>query len=104
MAPTLSIVAGQGLDGVLLSLGSLLVNSCLPVLVIGTVTTITEWKRIYAPAWKKLLFNFTVPLFMLTYVPIAFASLFARRVGWKHIEHTRSATVADIRSAGAKIA
>ena len=46
VATTLSIVAGQGLDGVLLSLGSLLVNSCLTVLVIGTVTTITEWKRI----------------------------------------------------------
>ena len=104
VATTLSIVAGQGLDGVLLSLGSLLVNSCLTVLVIGTVTTITEWKRLYAPAWKKVLYNFTFPLFMLTYVPIAFASLFARRVGWKHIEHTRSATVADIRSAGAKIA
>ena len=95
---------GRLVRGMLLSLGSLLVNSCLTVLVIGTVTTITEWKRIYAPAWKKVLYNFTFPLFMLTYVPIAFASLFARRVGWKHIEHTRSATVADIRSAGAKIA
>ena len=72
--------------------------------LVGVFTTITEWKRIYAPAWKKVLYNFTFPLFMLTYVPIAFASLFARRVGWKHIEHTRSATVADIRSAGAKIA
>lgn len=103
-ATTLSILAGSGLDTVLLSLGSLLFSSCIAVLVIGTVTTITEWKRIYAPAWKKVLYNFTFPLFMLTYVPIAFASLFARRVGWKHIEHTRSATVADIRSAGAKIA
>ena len=103
-ATTLSILAGSGLDTVLLSLGSLLFSSCIAVLVIGTVTTITEWKRIYAPAWKKVLYNFTFPLFMLTYVPIAFTSLFARRVGWKHIEHTRSATVADIRSAGAKIA
>lgn len=53
VATTLSILAGSGLDTVLLSLGSLLFSSCIAVLVIGTVTTITEWKRIYAPAWKR---------------------------------------------------
>lgn len=104
-AIVLSIASGHGLDTVLTSLGSLLVNSCLTVLVIGTVTTVTEWRHIYAPAWKKVLYNFTFPLFMLTYIPISFAALFTRRVGWKHIEHTRSATVADIRAAQkAKIA
>ncbi len=104
-AIVLSIVAGYGLGAVLSSLGSLLVNSCLTVLIIGSITTVTEWKRIYAPAWKKVLYNFTFPLFMLTYIPISFTALFTRRVGWRHIEHTRSATVADIRAAkNAKIA
>ena len=96
VATTLSIVAGQGLDGVLLSLGSLLVNSCLTVLVIGTVTTITEWKRIYAPAWKKILFTFTFPLFMLTYIPICVAAVFSK-VEWKPIEHKVAVSIQQMK-------
>ena len=45
------------------------------------------------------MYTFTFPLFMFTYIPISFAALFASRVTWKPIVHTRSASLADIRAA-----
>lgn len=81
------------------SLLSMLGNSYLTLIIIGGVTTVSEWKRIYAPNWKKLVFTLTFPFFMFTYIPISFAALFARRVTWKPIAHTRSASLAEIRAA-----
>ena len=48
----------------------------------GAVTMIAEWKRIAGPAWKKVLYTFTFPFFMLTYVPISIAALVGK-VEWK---------------------
>ena len=45
-----------------------------------------EWKRIAGPAWKKVLYTFTFPFFMLTYVPISIAALVGK-VEWKPIQH-----------------
>ena len=99
------LITGQDVSVVGESLLSMLVNTYLTLIVIGGSATISEWKRIYAPTWKKIVYTLTFPIFMFTYIPISFAALFTRRVGWKHIEHTRSATVADIRAAQkAKIA
>ena len=95
-AIVLSIASGHGLDTVLSSLGSLLMNSCLTVLVIGTVTTVTEWQHIYAPAWKKVLYNFTFPLFMLTYIPICVAAVFSK-VEWKPIEHKVAVSIQQMK-------
>ena len=47
----------------------------------GAVTMIAEWKRIAGPAWKKVLYTFTFPFFMLTYVPISIAALVGK-VEW----------------------
>ena len=52
----------------------------------GAVTMIAEWKRIAGPAWKKVLYTFTFPFFMLTYVPISIAALVGK-VEWKPIQH-----------------
>ena len=57
--------------------------------IVGFITTITEWKKIHAKAWQKILYAFLFPVFMLTYIPISFAALFSR-VTWKPIEHTQS--------------
>ena len=70
--------------------------------MIGMVTTITEWKRIYCPAVKKILYAFTFPIFMFTYVPITIAALF-KKVEWKPIEHRESITLKEIRKAGSHI-
>lgn len=70
--------------------------------MIGMVTTITEWKRIYCPAVKKILYAFTFPIFMFTYVPITIAALF-KKVEWKPIEHRESITLKEIRKVGSHI-
>ena len=61
------------------------------VFVIGIITTITEWKQIHTSTAKKILYIFTFPLFMATYIPISVAALFQRNVQWKPIEHRVSA-------------
>ena len=78
---------------VLQTLGSLY----LTLFLLGSVTTVTEWKNIHCPAGKKVLYVFTFPLFMLTYLPICAASLFARPE-WKPIQHRRSMTLEQIRA------
>ena len=79
---------------VLQTLGSLY----LTLFLLGAVTTVTEWKSIHCSAGKKVLYAFTFPLFMLTYLPICAASLFARPE-WKPIQHRRSMTLDQIRTA-----
>ena len=98
-AATIGLATGRDISVIGESLGSMLLNSYLTLLIIGGSATISEWKRIYTPNWKKLAFTLTFPLFMFTYIPISFAALFARRVTWKPIAHTRSASLAEIRAA-----
>ena len=78
---------------VLQTLGSLY----LTLFLLGAVTTVTEWRNIHCYAGKKVLYAFTFPLFMLTYLPICAASLFARPE-WKPIQHRRSMTLDQIRA------
>ena len=53
----------------------------------GAATTITEWKKIAATTKQKILYTFTFPLFLFTYVPIAVVALVSK-VEWKPIKHT----------------
>ena len=93
-------VTDQNVPTLLLSVANILCGLFLTVFILGAITTVTEWRSIYCPAWKKILFTFTFPLFMFTYVPICIASLFARRVGWKPIRHKRAVTIRQIAGAG----
>ena len=56
---------------------------------VGAITTLSEWKFIRCTAAKKLLYAFTFPLFMLTFVPICIAAMF-KNPGWQPIVHTRT--------------
>ena len=68
------------------------------LLLAGALTLLTEWKRIYCPAVKKLLYLFTFPLFMMTYLPVSLAALFCR-VEWKPIRHSVNKTLEQLRRA-----
>ncbi len=74
-----------------------LVNLYLTLFMVGAVTTATEWKNIYCSAVKKVLYTFTFPLFMLSYVPVVIQSLFVTPE-WTHIDHTRTLDVEQIRA------
>ncbi|MBE6015110.1 MAG: glycosyltransferase [Lachnospiraceae bacterium] len=54
--------------------------------VLGLLVTITEWDKIYCGGVKKILYIFTFPIFMLTYVPISIIALFMD-VKWSQIKH-----------------
>lgn len=73
----------------------LLFSLYLTMFIIGAITTATEWKSIHCPAVKKLVYTFTFPVFMFTYVPICIASLF-KNPQWKPIEHRRSVGLKEI--------
>lgn len=64
-------------------------------LLLGTITTITEWGQIHCGKAKRILYLFTFPIFMLTYVPIAIVALF-KKVEWKPITHTVSKSLSEI--------
>lgn len=65
--------------------------------IICLTTAVTEWRRIKAPAYKKILYLFTFPFFMATYIPISVVALF-KKVEWKPIEHTAAITLDDLNS------
>ena len=61
----------------------------LGLLLYGLLTVLCEWKQIQIPNYKKILYVFTFPIFMFTYIPISLAAL-VRKVEWKPIYHTGS--------------
>jgi cellulose synthase/poly-beta-1,6-N-acetylglucosamine synthase-like glycosyltransferase len=72
------------------------INFYLILYVMGILTTITEWKQIKCPPVKKILYTFTFPLFIFTYVPISIAALF-KKVEWKPIHHSVVKTLDEVR-------
>ena len=84
------------LDLTLGAIGGSFVNFYLLLLALGGLTTISEWKQIHAPAWKKILYTFTFPFFIFTYIPIAIVALF-KKIEWKPIEHNVVKSLEDVR-------
>ncbi|MGI6608536.1 MAG: glycosyltransferase family 2 protein [Erysipelotrichaceae bacterium] len=68
------------------SIAQFFLNMYLTLFILGLITTITEWRNIYTSCQKKILYIFTFPFFMFTYIPISLAALFLK-VSWKPIEH-----------------
>ena len=64
-------------------------NFYLGLLLYGLLTVLCEWKQIRMPGYKKILYVFTFPVFMFTYIPISLAAL-VQKVEWKPIYHTGS--------------
>lgn len=70
-------------------------NTYFILLFIGFITTITEWKRIHASNIKKILYTFTFPIFILTYIPISLTALL-KKVEWVPIEHTAVKSIDEL--------
>ena len=83
----LGLMQGVGVWFAMRSLLECMGSILATLLVLGGITVATEWKRIHAPAWKKIAYTLTFPLFMLTYLPISLAALFMK-VEWKPIHHS----------------
>lgn len=70
-------------------------NSLLMLFAVAFFTTMSEWKELRCSNGKKILYMFTSPLFMATYIPIAISSVF-RKVQWDHIKHEDPKSITDL--------
>ena len=82
----LGLMQGGGILPALRSVGGMLGSMYLTLFVIGLITTITEWRQIRTTTVKKLCYTLTFPLFMFTYIPIAFSAFFSK-AEWQPIRH-----------------
>ena len=94
-AAVMNFRSGGELTVLGLSVLQTVVNLYLTLFVIGSITTITEWKQIHCSNGKKILYALSFPVFMFTYVPITIASLFTD-VQWQPIRHERCLNVSQI--------
>ena len=74
----------------------LLASLSVCIVFFGSLTTFSQWKKIHAPGWKKILYIFTFIPFMMSYVPIALCALFLP-VSWKPVPHTSHKGLEDVR-------
>ena len=72
------------------------VNFYLILFFFGVITTITEWRNIHTTPGKKILYVFSFPIFILTYIPIAIVALF-KKIEWAPIKHSISKTIEEIK-------
>lgn len=87
--------------GVLALTSALILSVCgmyFTLFLIGAATLLSERKRIYAPLSGRVRCLFSFPIFMLTYFPVAVASLF-RDTGWAPIEHSLRKNLAEVTAA-----
>lgn len=93
----LGLILNLDLTVIVRTLFDTLVNSYFMLLGIAVVSTISEWDKIFAPISKKILYTFTFPIFMFSYIPITFVALFSRDFSWKPITHDQVKTLDDVR-------
>ena len=93
----LGLIFHINLNGVIAGILGIAVNSYFVLLSMGFITMVSEWNKIFAPIHKKILYTFTFPIFMFTYIPITFAALFSKDVGWKPIVHDQVKTLDQVR-------
>lgn len=91
------VLSGGSLAIAALSVGELLGDMYVTLFMLGAITTVTEWRQIRTSAVKKILYTFTFPLFMATYIPISLWAL-VKPVKWEPIEH--SVTAASLKQRG----
>jgi cellulose synthase/poly-beta-1,6-N-acetylglucosamine synthase-like glycosyltransferase len=83
------IALGNDVFGVLYLLMRTVVGAYLLLLTQSILTTATEWRNIKAKRWKKILYIFTWPIYIFTFVPIAAVATF-KKVEWKETKHKRA--------------
>jgi cellulose synthase/poly-beta-1,6-N-acetylglucosamine synthase-like glycosyltransferase len=78
------------------AVGGCLFGIYMSLFFFGLITTITEWKRIHCSRIKKIVYLFTFPIFIFTYIPIAIVAIF-KKVTWVPIPHTVVKDLQEIR-------
>ena len=92
---------GQAVASSVSSIMFCLMNYVVFMFMFGVLTTFVEWDSIHSTTGKKVLYMFTFPLFMLTYIPIALVAL-VKKCQWKPIRHSISVDVAEFSESARK--
>ena len=87
------LAAGGGLPDFLSRVLLLLPGAYFGLGFFAAIVTSSEWKLLRASAFKKILYVFTFPIYIASFLPVAIAALFTKNVGWKPISHDGAATV-----------
>jgi len=74
---------------------SAVVNSYLLMFVMGLLPLITEWKKIYCSAPKKVLCAFTYPFFVFSFGLAMLIAVFGN-IQWQPIKHTVAVSIGDM--------
>lgn len=89
------ITQSNVIDDIVKTLLSTFVSSYFMLFAMGLLTGITERKRIKSKRWKKILYYFTFPIFLFSYIPICIVAPFVN-VKWKPTKHSFSMNVSDV--------
>lgn len=93
----ISVIAAQGqILGVLLSLAQLISTTYSLMFLVGAITTFSEWKQIKCKGWKKILYMFTFPLFIFTFIPVTIWAITFGKADWKPIKHGVKKSIEDM--------
>ena len=74
------------LIGILIEAAAMVGAAYSALFVFGFCVTVTDWKKLRASGFKKILYMFTFPIFIFTFIPTAFVALF-KKVEWKQVAH-----------------
>lgn len=81
-----NICLGSGFWETVLPMLRMVLGAYVILLIQSAVCTATEWKKIHTTPVKKVLYALTFPIFIFTFIPIAFVAIF-KKVEWKPIRH-----------------
>ncbi len=76
---------------------SAFLNSYVMVYLLGISVLVTEWKKINGAAYKKVLYAFAFPVFVISFGLAVLTALFSN-VEWKPIKHTAAMSLSDMNS------
>lgn len=93
----LGLAMADDISFVLYSIGMFVVKTSAAMFALGVYTVLTEWKQIHIPWYQKIAYMFTFPVYMMTYIPIAFAAL-RKKVEWKPITHTCKVSLNQVKN------
>ena len=83
------VILAMGCDdilGLIITQAWMAVAAYFMLFIFSAVITCSEWRFIRGGAFKKVLYAFTFPLFIFSFIPIAFVAIF-KKVEWKQIAH-----------------
>ena len=94
---TVDLCLGADPIGVLISLAVAVGGAYGLMFIFSLCLTISEWRHLRAPGWKKILYMFTFPFFMFSFIPICFVALFKKTVKWTPIIHKAGVSMDELK-------